>query len=418
MASPPTRKELAWALYDWGNSAYATTVMVVLFPIFFKEFWHPGTPAESTRAIFLATSASSLLVALSAPLLGAVADRGGAKVRFLALFTLLGVASTGLMYLVPGGWWPGALALFFLSLVGFAGGLVYYDALLVSVARRERLDFVSALGYSLGYLGGGLLLLLNVVMIARPHWFGASGTDEATKLALLSAGVWWGMFALPLFLLVPEDKAAPGITLRRAAREGLAQFKATFQEIRRLRPVLFFLGAFWLYNDGVGTVMRTATAFALDMGLPSTAIVKALLVTQFVGFPAALVFGHIGEKLGPRTGIFICIAAYSLGIMYATGLDTPRDFFILAAFIGLVQGGIQALSRSCFARLIPPGKTGEFFGFYNMLGKFAAVAGPQLMLLAAWLVPANYSILSLLLLFGGGAALLSRVQVPKVSAAP
>lgn len=410
------RREFAWAFYDWGNSAYATTVMVALFPIFFKEFWHPGTDQQSSTALFVATSISSAIVALSAPVLGAIADKCGGRKKFLAFFTLLGVAATASMTAFPEGMWLAPLFFFLLSLIGFSGGLVYYDALLVSVATKDRWDFVSALGYSVGYLGGGLLFLLNVLMITNPGWFGLADAAQATRLSILSAAAWWGLFAMPLFVLVPEKQPARALAMREAAREGVREFISTFREIRALKPVLVFLLAFYLYNDGVGTVMRTATAFALDLGLESDAIIVALLLTQFVGFPAALAFGIVGQKIGPKTGILICIAVYSLAILYATQMTRSADFFILAGVIGLVQGGVQSLSRSYFARLIPPGKAGEFYGFFNMVGKFAAVAGPMLMTISWFLLPegmGNYQILSLLLLFGGGAALLWRVRVPE-----
>lgn len=419
-AETPPPRHWSWAMYDWANSAYATTVMVVFFPLFYKSFWRADAAADLTTAnIGFINGAASLVVAVAAPFLGAIADNGGAKKRFLLAFTVLGVAATGSLGLVGEGQWHLALAAFGLSLVGFSGGLIFYDALLMGVAPRARWDFVSALGYSLGYIGGGLQFLGCVILALKPEFFGLDGTASATRVAFLATAVWWMVFSLPLFLRVPEPRLREPLPPGAAILAGLRQFAQTFAHIRRLRPVLLFLLAYWLYNDGVGTVMRMATAYGADLDLPQQDLIFAILLVQFVGFPAAIAFGKLGERAGAKRGILVAISVYMMAVVYATTMREAIDFYVLAVAIGLVQGGVQSLSRSFYARLIPPDKSGEFFGFYNMLGKFAAVAGPQLMAVTALALGpdlARYSILSLLLLFGAGGMILLAVPEQRHSA--
>jgi UMF1 family MFS transporter len=377
--APKRRAEVAWALYDWANSAFATTVMAGFFPLFFKQFWAGGlTATDSSFQLGLANSLSSLVVLVAAPLLGAVADRGGLKLRLLLLFTVLGAAMTGGLMLVAEGNWAMALLLYALAQLGFSSGLVCYDALLLDVAPASRWDAVSALGYALGYLGGGLLFAFNVLTVLYPEWLGFEGPQDAVRFAFLTVALWWGVFAIPLFLYVQESRAqGPGDSA--TFRGALAQLADTFRHIRAVRPAFLFLLAYWLYIDGVDTVVRMAVDYGLSLGFAASGLMTALLITQFVGFPAALAFGRIGERWGPKTGIGIAILVYLLTIAWASQMQSEAEFYALAVVIGLVQGGIQSLSRSFFARLVPPARAGEFFGFYNMLGKFAAVIGPVLM---------------------------------------
>jgi len=377
----PRRAELSWALYDWANSAFATTVMAGFFPVFFKQYWASGlTATDSSFQLGLGNSLASLVVVGAAPVIGAIADRGGLKLRLLLLFTVLGVAMTGGLYLVAQGNWVMALLLYVLAQLGFSAGMVCYDALLLAVAPAARWDFTSALGYGLGYLGGGLLFAVNVLMVLHPEWFGLAGADAAVRFAFLTVAVWWAVFAIPIFLFVKEprspDAKQPTGRMVRAAFRQLAE---TFRHIRAVRPAFLFLLAYWLYIDGVDTVVRMAVDYGLSLGFPVQGLMTALLITQLVGFPAALAFGRIGQRRGPKFGIGLAILVYLLTIVWASRMQSEAEFYVLAAVIGLVQGGIQSLSRSLFARLIPADKSGEFFGFYNMLGKFAAVIGPVLM---------------------------------------
>ncbi len=405
-------KALAWAFYDWANSTFATTVMAGFFPVFFKQYWSADV-AASTSSFWLgmANSLPSLVIMLLSPPLGAIADRGSAKKRLLLFFTLLGILATAALYGVARGQWPLACLLYGVGVIGFSGATAFYDALIVVVAGERKLDIVSALGFALGYLGGGLLFAVNVLMTLYPQAFGLPDTATAVRLSFLMVAVWWAVFSLPLLLYVPEPPNPERMGGRAAVRAGLLQLRQTLADIRRLRVVGLFLLAYWLYIDGVDTIVRMAVDYGLALGFAADDLIVALLITQFVGFPAAIVFGKLGERWGARQGIFIGIGAYTLITLCGYFISKPWHFYALAIAIGLVQGGIQSLSRSFYARLIPAEKSGEFFGFYNMLGKFAAVIGPLLMGWVSLMTGSpRASILSLLLLFIGGALLLARVD--------
>ena len=404
------REQLAWAWYDWGNSAFATVVMAGFFPVFFKQYWAGDlAPTESTFWLGLGNSAASTLMILLAPMIGALADQGGNKKRMLGLFTGLGVTATLGLYLVGAGHWGWALACYALGVIGFSGSVVPYDSLLVDVADEPELDRVSALGYGLGYLGGGLLLALAVVLVSRPQWLGLAGAADAVRLAFLLVALWWAASAMPLWRWVHERHPAPpraGV-LRGAWRELVENFR----EVRAHRAAFVFLVAYWLYIDGVDTIVRMAVDYGLALGFAPQDLLTALLVTQFVGFPAALAFGWIGTRFGPRSGIFIALAVYALVVLWAWRMESSLEFYGLAVLIGLVQGGVQSLSRSFYARLIPADRAGVFFGIYNMLGKFAAVIGPLLVGAVGVLTgSARTGILAILILFVVGALVLARVR--------
>jgi UMF1 family MFS transporter len=289
--------------------------------------------------------------------------------------------------------------------------VIFNDALLVDVADPPQYDLVSALGYSLGYAGGGLLLLLNVTMVTDPARFGLAGPGEAVRLAFPMVAAWWLLFTVPCLLWVREEKPARPLAPIAAARAGWRELGATVAEVRRYRPLLWFLVAYWLYIDGVNTVIKMAVDFGLSLGFPQQSLIAALLITQFVGFPAALAFGWLGNRIGARNGIFIAIGVYAAATVAAYGMSEVAHFYLLAAVIGLVQGGIQSLSRSYYASLVPEGKQGEFFGFYNMMGKFAAVLGPTMVGVTALATgDTRIGMLSILVLFVGGALLLVRVR--------
>jgi UMF1 family MFS transporter len=407
-----TRPILAWALYDWGNSAFATSVMAGFFPIFFKQYWSEGADVtESTLRLGIANSTASLVIVLLAPILGAIADNWGTRKRFLIFFTFLGVVMTALLPLVQMGEWQWAVLFYVLASIGFSGGVSFYDSLIVFVTEPKKLDRVSALGYGMGYLGGGLLFAFNVWMTLSPATFGLEDAAEAVRLSFFTVAAWWAIFSVPLALFVTERDGG-GRSAGEAVTAGLNQLRNTFHEVRRLRVVFLFLCAYWLYIDGVDTIVRMAVDFGLSIGFKSEVLISALLITQFVGFPAAILFGRLGERLGPKTGIYIAIAVYFMVVLWATQMDQEIEFYALAAVIGLVQGGIQSLSRSLYARIIPADKSAEFFGFYNMLGKFAAVLGPAMV---GWASVATgsprLSMLTLLLLFGAGALILRLVDV-------
>jgi UMF1 family MFS transporter len=399
---------LAWAFYDWANSAFATTVMAGFFPVFFKQHWNAGVAVtESTFRLGLTNGIASALIALMAPVLGAIADRSSARVRLLMAFTVMGGAATAALALVGQGQWPVAVALYLVASLGFWGGIVINDSLLLHVAEPREYDLVSGFGYALGYLGGGLLFAVNVAMTLRPAWFGLADAAQAVKASFVTVGVWWLVFALPLALNVRERTRGAPPAPGGVVRQGFGELASTLREIRRYRPILWFLAAYWLYIDGVNTVIKMAVDYGLSLGFEAAQLLAALLLTQFVAFPAALAFGWLGQRIGARKGIFIALAVYAAATCYAYFIRNVGDFYALAVVIGLVQGGVQSLSRSYFGRLVPEGKSSEFFGFYNMMGKFAAVLGPLLTGIVAKLTgDPRLSILSILLLFVSGAALL------------
>ncbi len=398
---------IAWSMYDFANSAFATTVMAGFFPIFFKQYWSLGTDVTtSTFYLGLANSVAGIVVAAASPLLGAIADTGGNRRKFLLFFTMMGIVMTGALSLVAQGDWPFAAALFVIAIIGFSGANTFYDSLILCVTRPSRADFVSAFGYALGYLGGGILFALNVAMTQSPQFFGLSDAGEAVRWSFLMVAVWWAVFAIPLFVFVREP-AATGAPGRDAIAGGLRQMAATFRHIRSLRVVALFLAGYWLYIDGVGTIISMAVDYGLSIGFDSGTLIVALLITQLVGFPAAIAFGVIGERYGAKSGIFAGIAVYIGVVVWAYQMNTAEEFYVLAAIIGLVQGGVQSLSRSLYSRLIPTDKSAEFFGFYNMIGKFATFLGPAVMGSVS-LVTGNprYSILSLIAFFVAGAVIL------------
>jgi UMF1 family MFS transporter len=404
---------VAWAFYDWANSAFACTVMAGFFPVFFKQFWNAGVPAtESTFRLGLTSGIASLLVALMAPVLGAIADRSSSRLRLLLAFTVLGSVATLGLALVPQGEWQLAALLFLLASLGFWAGIVFNDSLLMHVAEPREFDLVSGFGYALGYLGGGLLFALNVVMTQRPEWFGLADATAAVRWSFVSVGLWWLLFALPCVLLVRE-RAGKGAARGRigwleATRQGFGELASTFRDIRRYRPLLWFLAAYILYIDGVNTVIKMAVDYGLSLGFDQSHLVRALLLTQFVAFPAALAFGWLGSKIGARNGIFIALAVYVAATCYAYVLEEVRDFYLMAFVVGLVQGGVQSLSRSYYGRLVPQDKSSEFFGFYNMMGKASAILGPMLVGITAALTgDSRLSILSILVLFIAGGTLLA-----------
>ena len=403
---------IGWALTDWANSAFATTVMAGFFPVFFKQYWSVGTEAAvSTFRLGLVSTAASVVIALAAPVLGAMADRGGARVRLLAFFTVIGAAATAGLWFVAEGNWVAASVVYTLAGVGFWGGIIFNDSLLVDVAEPPEYDLVSAFGYSLGYVGGGLLLLLNAAMVADPARFGLAGPADAVRISFVMVGAWWLVFTVPCLLWVREEKPARPLRPGAAARAGWREFMATLHEVRKYRALAWFLLAYWLYIDGVNTVIKMAVDYGLSLGFPQQSLIGALLITQFVGFPAALAFGWLGSRIGARRGIFIAIAVYAAATVAAYWMREVAHFYMLAVVIGLVQGGIQSLSRSYYASLVPEGMQGQFFGFYNMMGKFAAVLGPTMVGVTALVTgDSRAGMLSIVVLFVGGAILLTRVQ--------
>ena len=406
------KKVLSWTLYDWANSAFATTVMAGFFPIFFEKYWsNPELVDQSTFYLGVSNSAGSLIVAMMAPFLGAVSDTGSTKKKFLFTFAFLGILATSLLWFVEQGDWQLAAILYVVVAIGFASSNVFYDSLLPSVAKKHEFDFVSSLGYSLGYLGGGVLFIINILMYQNPQWFGIPDATTAIRLSFVSVAVWWGIFSIPIFLFIPEPKNKDNVSLLSAISLGWTQLKSTFKEIRKMKIVGLFLLSYWLYMDGVDTIIRMAGKLALSMGFEASDMLSVLIMVQLIGFPAGLLFNWFSSIITPKKAVLVAIFFYTIATSSAYFMNSRLHFYILAGIIGLFQGGIQAISRSLFARLVPKGKEGEFFGFYNMLGKFSAVVGPVL-LGTVTLVTGNarMGLFALVILFIGGGLLLIRVD--------
>lgn len=404
------RPVLAWALYDWANSVFAVVVLTTFFPLFFREYWALDiSSARTTFYLGTANASASLFIVIAAPFLGAFADQGSFKKRLLVFFATSGAAATAAFYAIPAGEWLTAISLFLISTVCWMSANIFYDALLLDVANEEAFDQVSAFGFALGYLGSGLMFAGCTWLTLNPESIGLTNTIDAVRVAFLITAAWWALFTLPLIIFLHEKQRRKKVAAVKAALSGYQQLKNTFHEIRQLKPVLLFLAAYWLYIDGVDTTIRMAVDYGKAIGFDSKGLIKAVLITQFVAFPAALFFGWLGQRIGARRAILLGIFAYALMTIWASRMTETWEFYALATGVGLFQGGIQSLSRSYYARIIPANKAAEFFGFYNMLGKFAAIIGPIMVGMVGVISDdARLGILSLLLLFVAGGALLMR----------
>jgi UMF1 family MFS transporter len=410
------KKVLSWALYDFGNSAFSTTIMAGFFPIFFKMFWSSGSDAViSTARLGTTISVSSLIIAMLSPTLGVVADLKGVKKIFCLGFTVIGALACVRMAFIPmGGWWMAMLA-YGAAMMAFNAGTVFYESLLPFVTTGRNLDFASSFGYAMGYLGGGILFLLNVLMHLFPAAFGIPDGTVAIQISFVTVGVWWLLFSIPLAKNVPEPEVevnkdnAYRLTIR-----SLQTLSNTLKDLVAEKNTLLFIVAYWLYIDGVYTVMAMAVDFGMAIGLQSKDLIVALLITQFIGAPCAYYFGTVTHKWGARKPILFCIFIYSITVILATQMSTALHFFLLALVIGMVQGGVQSLSRSLFARMTPPKLSGEYFGLFNLVGRFAAILGPLLVGFGALVTGSpRLGMLGLLTLFVIGGILLWNVREPQ-----
>ncbi len=402
-------------MYDWANSAFVTTVTAALFPPFFRSLvTATGLSASRATAYWgYTSSASLLLVALVAPLLGAMADHTGGRKRYMAAFAGLGIAFTACFYLIGAGAWKLAAGLYVAAAFGFAGANVFYDSFLPHVSGTANVDRVSALGFALGYLGGGILLILNVLWVAHPAYFGMPGVDFALRASFVSVAVWWALFSIPFFRFVPEPGAIrTSESNLPAPLEGFSRLVRTMKEVRRYRQLSLFLLAFWIYTDGVGTIIRMATAYGSEIGIGMTDMVVALIFTQMVGIPCTIIFARLARRIGAKRSIMLTLGVYAVVAVSAYNMRTAVHFYALAFSVATVQGGCQALSRSLFARMVPRNRTAEFFGFYSTSSKFAGVFGPLVFgLLSHMTGQSRLGIVSVVAFFLVGAALLRKVDV-------
>ncbi len=412
------RRELrAWAYYDVANSAFMTTVLMI-FPVYFVRVPASALAADVARSRFaFATSLAVVLVGLLGPLLGALADYRGQKKAFLAAFLALGASATGALALATAGHWALALALFVVANVGVTSTLAFYNALLPGIASPSEVDRVSTAGFALGYLGGGALFAFNLWMIAEPARFSLPDAGAATRLAFVSVAVWWVVFSIPLFRHVrePPARAERGETPGRGALAvATGRLVESFRALRLHRDAGLLLLAFLVYNDAISTIIRMATAFGDEIGIPPTQMMLTLLMVQFVGVPFAFAFGMLADRVGTRRAIFVGLAVYSAIALYGFLLRSATQFFVLGFLVATVQGGTQALSRSLFATLVPKHKAGEMFGFFGVFDRFGGAIGSFVFgVVLAATGSSRPAILSLITFFALGAWLLSRVDVER-----
>ena len=402
-----------WAMYDWANSSFAVVILTAIFPVYYRSLAINAGAAPQTATAYWAytTSLSLLWVALLGPLFGAAADLLGAKKRFLAVGLSLGVLGTAsLAFLGANEYLLGSL-LFAGANLGFAGGNIFYESLLPHVARPNDLDRVSARGYALGYLGGGLLLVLNALWLYRPEWFWMADRNVALRACFVSVAVWWLIFALPLFRTVAEPAIVGQPRSPFGFANSLTRLVQTFKQVRRYRELAIFLSAFWLYNDGVSTIIKLAAAYGDEIGVDHNDMLGALILTQFIGFPCSLGFGALARSWGAKRTILAGLAVYTLISLAGFFIRNAWDFYALAIMVGVVQGGVQALSRSLFAAMVPRTRSAEFFGFFSTGEKVAGIVGPAIFGFVGQLTGSSrWGIISITLLFGAGALLLRCVD--------
>ncbi|MGH9163325.1 MAG: MFS transporter [Vicinamibacteraceae bacterium] len=411
------RPELrGWALYDWANSAFMTTVIAAVFPIYFSTVAAADVPAaDATFWFSIATTVALATVAVMAPVLGAIADYSAAKKRFLAGFQTLGLLATAAMWFIGRGDWLLALALFMLGNIGVYGAFTFYDSLLPHIASRDEVDRVSTSGYALGYLGGGLLLAINLAWILRPEAFGLPDADVAVRLSFVSVAIWWLLFSLPLFRRVPEPQRRLEADERpdqNPIAMGVTRLRETLQDLRRYRQAFLMVLAFLLYNDGINTIIRMATIFGTEIGIGREHLIGALLLVQFVGVPCSFLFGRLAGRIGAKRAVAGSLVVYTGVSILCYFVQTALHFYALAIIVATVQGGSQALSRSLFATMVPRHKSSEFFGFFGVFEKFAGIFGPLLFAIAVALTGSSrHAILSVILFFLLGGLVLWRVDV-------
>ncbi len=409
----------AWTMYDWANSAFATTIMGAILPNYFGMY----IATEGSLTLWGYTVAiGSLIAAVISPVLGSIADFRGSKKVFLGIFATLGISATALLFIVdqPGEWLLASI-LYILGTIGFAGSLVFYDALLPHVADEDEIDQVSSRGYAMGYIGGGLLLLINVLMIFIgprfvPHLENTEAVKLMMRLSLASVAVWWALFSIPIFRHVnePARKIEQGEEKLNVISVGFQRFFKALKGIRKFRDLFLFLLAFFVYSNGIGTIITMAVAFGTDLGFGSMVLIGTLLLVQFVAAPFAILFGKISKKLGIKRSITISLLVYTFIAIIGYFMTKEWHFILLGFFVATVQGGSQALSRSLVGQLMPKSKSAEFYGFYSVSEKFNTVIGPILFSVINQVTGnSRLAIISLVFFFLAGIALLAKVDIER-----
>lgn len=425
MGAKYTPAEKAWCLYDWGNSSFITTIVAAVLPVFFVGVVAGSDPVtvrfpgfdltSNSQSLWgYAMSLAALLVAIGAPVFGAVADAGGKRKLFLGIMTTVGILSSALLFFSGPGLVGYTLGIVILGQIGFAGANVFYNSLLVYVTPPARRDLISSKGFAMGYLGGGLLLALNLLMIKQPGLFGIPEGTMAVRLSFLTVALWWAVFSIPLFKKVPEESISPGTDFKQSFHLGLKSLGATFKSIKQHRQAFRFLLSFLLYNDGIQTIIMMATVFGkAELGLDSGHLIGALLLTQFIGFPSSIYYGKLAAKLGSKKALLMGIAGYIVIVLYAWRMTETWQFWLLAGAVGLLQGGVQAISRSFYSVLIPQEHASEYFGFFSISSRFASILGP-LMFAVIGDITGNTrdSIISISVFFITGGIILLTVKDP------
>lgn len=404
----------SWLLYDWANSAFATTILATIMPIFYSDVAANNLPKTTATSYWGYTQSISLLfVFLLSPILGAISDSVGNKKSFLRFFTYLGAISSSLLFFVDEGEWMLASLLVIFGTLAFQGALVFYDAFLPELVPEKKRDLISSRGYAAGYMGGGILLAGQLLLIQFPDFFHLSKM-LATQISFLSVGIWWFLFSLPFFLNISEQPRKKEASTTQHIKNGIQNVYSTLKEIHQFPELLKFLLAFWFFSDGINTIIKMATIYGTEIGIKDFHLIIALLVTQFVGYPSTLFFGKIANRFGSKTALTATLAIYLLIVILGYFMTNAWHFYSLAIMVGFVQGGSQALSRSIFSNLIPANRTAEFFGFFNLSGKFASIFGPFLFALVGQLTGSSrFGIISLAFFFLMGMLLLYLVDLEK-----
>lgn len=405
-----------WVMYDWANSAFATTVMAAVLPIFYHDVAAKGLEGSVATSYWgYSQTIAMILVAIMAPILGAIADYSGVKKQFLRFFAYMGMIATVLLAFVGEGDYVLASILLIVGTLGFSGGNVFYDAFLPEVSEKDTMDRVSAQGYAFGYIGGGLLLFVNLMMIMKPSWFMLPNTMVASQISFVTVGIWWFLFSIPMFRNVKERRI-----IRKKERQenylkiGMQRLTGTLKEINQYKELLKFLIAFWVYNDGISTIIKMATVYGRDIGIGQTDLIAALIITQFVGIPFAFLFGWLAKKIKVKPALFLALGVYIVIVVLGFFMQSALHFYILAIMVGFVQGGAQALSRSVFGSMIPKNRNAEFYGFYGISSKFAAIFGPFLFAIVSQAAGnSRWGILSVASFFVIGIIILMFVNIEK-----
>ncbi|MFC4559130.1 MFS transporter [Virgibacillus kekensis] len=403
----------SWMLYDFGNSAFSTTIMAAVLPIFYYEIAAAGVNQSLADSFWgYSQSIAALVVAVMAPFLGAISDFSAAKKKFLRFFAFMGAIASVLLAFVGEGQYIFASVLLILGTIGFSSANIFYDAFLPEIADEDDIDKISSSGFAFGYIGGGILLAINVLMILKYTWFGLPDVTAAMQVSFVTVGIWWFIFTLPLLKNIKEEKKSPVKRDKSYAAIGVSRVVGTFREIKQYKQLLIFLLAFWMYNDGISTIIKMATIYGKDIGIGTNSLIVALLITQFVGIPCTFFFGWLAKKITAKKALYITLYVYLCIVILGYFMSSALHFYLLATCVGLVQGGAQSLSRSIFGRMVPANKHAEFFGFYGISSKFAAIFGPFLFALVGQLTGSSrLGIVSLIIFFIVGIVLLKFVNV-------